>query len=355
VSRVVLYAEVPSFYATVEAAQDPELAGRPVIVGGDPRKRGLVQSASPEALEAGVELDTPMLEALRLCPRARAVRTDMALYREVSRQLFACLRRGFDQLETLGLGAAYFDVSGAAETPEAVAERLRSGVREDLSLPLRVGIATRKFLARLAAEESGDAGVRRIAPGEEQRFLHPLPVTRLEGVGRKTATGLAELGAQRIGDVVSLGRARLEQAFGTHGLRIFDLASAEDDAPVRASRHPQSLSREVTLGGEGADGGVLGEHLQDLARQLEAELARQALAAGRVALKVRYLDQGTQTRSQVLSGAISAAADLHALALRLLARTQAGSRPVRGLGLQLGKLLPAAESDRQLDLFPPSR
>lgn len=350
--RTVIFAEVPCFYATVEIAQDPGLAGRPVIVGGDPRKRGLVQAASPEALAAGVELDMPMLEALRLCPRARALRTDMVLYRDVSRRLVACLRRGFPQLETFGLGAAFFEVGGSAEVPEEIASRLRQGVQDELGLPLRVGIASGKFLARLAAEEAGPEGIRRIPAGCEAAFLAPLAASRLEGVGRKTAAALAELGASTIGDVVALGREQLEEAFGTHGLRIHQLASAFDDGPVRATRHPQSLSREVTVRGEAGDRSVLEEHLQDLARHLEAELARQGLAAGRVALKVRYADGGSQSRSQVLASPVTAAAALQAAVLRLLDRTQAGSRPLRGLGIQVARLTPAGEVERQLDLFP---
>ncbi|MBW1685328.1 MAG: DNA polymerase IV [Deltaproteobacteria bacterium] len=351
-SRSVLFAEVPSFYASVESARDPELAERPVIVGGDPRKRGLVQAASAEALTAGVEPEMPMVEALRLCPRARLVRTNMALYRETSRRLFACLRQAFPRLEPFGLGAAYFDVSGAAEGPEEIAADLQQQVAEQLALPLRVGIASSKLLARLVAEEAGGSGLRRIPPGKEQAFLRPLAATRIEGVGRKTAATLAELGAETIGDVVELGSKRLEAAFGMHGQRIFALASGVDDSPVRAVRHAQSLSREVTIGGEARDRGVLAECLQDLARQLEAELVRQALSAGRVALKVRYADHGTHTRSQALGSPIARATDIQALALRLLDRTQAGSRPVRGCSLQLSRLTPAAEVDRQLELFP---
>lgn len=352
-TRTILFAEVPAFYATVEIAQDPSLAGRPVIVGGDPRKRGLVQAASPEALATGVEPEMPMLEALRLCPQARALRTDMGLYRDVSRRLQACLRRGFPRLETFGLGGAFFDLTRSGEEPEAVAVRLRDGVREELGLPLQTGIAPGKFLARLAAEEGGREGLRRVAQGEEAAFLAPLPVARLEGVGRKTAAALAELGAVCIGDVVALGPGRLEEALGTHGLRIHQLASAADDSPVRATRHPGSLSREVTVRGEALDRAVLEDHLLDLARHLELELGRQGLAAGRVTLKVRYAGAGAHSRSQVLAAPVAAAAEVHAAALLLLDRTQVGSRAVRGLGIQLGKLAPAGEVERQLDLFPP--
>ncbi|MGI9592935.1 MAG: DNA polymerase Y family protein [Myxococcota bacterium] len=352
-SRTVLFLEVPSFYASVERAQDPALADRPVIVGGDPRKSGRVQAATPDAIEGGVEPEMPMAEALRLCPQARTIRTDMTLYRDVSRRLYACVRRVFPQIEVLGLAAAYLDAS-AVRDPDALAEALCEGVRAELGLPLRVGVARSKFLARLAAEQAGQAGVRRIGPGEETAFLHPLPVARLEGVGQKTAAVLAELGAERIGDVVALGRERLEQAFGAHGLRIFALARAEDDEPVRASRHAQTLSKQRSFGAEAVvDRAILTEALLDLARQLEEELALQGLTAGRVALQVRYADQGRQSPSQALAGAVRAAQEILAVGERLLDRTQAGSRPVRALGVQLAKLSPAAEADQQLELFSP--
>lgn len=350
-ARTVLFAEVPGFYAAVERAEDPSLATRPVIVGGDPRKRGRVQAASPEALRDGVRVDMPMIEALQHCPRARAVRTNMRHYREVSRRLMIALRRVHSRLEPFGLSAAYADCGGAAGRDEAVASAMCETVRDELGLPLRIGLASGKFLARLAAQELGDAGIRRIPSGEEHGFLAPLEVTRLDGVGRKTAATLAEIGVHCIADVVALGRARLEELFGTHGVRIYGYATGRDDELVRAARHPASLSRESTVRGEPLDLAVLLEQLAGLAQQLEEDLGRQQLAAGRVALRVRYADPGTATRSRTLSAPVSRASDLLPTIEQLLRRTQAGARPVRGLGLQLSGLVPAGEGDRQLDLF----
>jgi DNA polymerase-4 len=350
-SRRVLFVEVPGFYAAVEIAENPGLEGRPVVVGGDPRKRGLVQSASLEARRAGVEPEMTMVEALQICPNARALRTNMRRYREVSRRLLACLRGEGGRVEPFGLGGAYLE-SGSDEAAAALVERLRLRVRAELGLILRAGVASGKFLARLAAEEAGPDGVEHVPAGGEAAFLRPLPAGRLDGVGRKTAAALEELGARTIGDVAELGRERLQAAFGAHGLRIHALASAEDDAPVRAVRYPGSLSREVTIRGEDIDRAVLGEHLGGLALHLEQELRRQGLSAAQVALKVRYADEGSASRSQALAAPITAAAEIQTAASRLLDRTQAGSRPVRGLGIQLSKLAPAAEADRQLDLFP---
>ena len=353
-SRTVIFAEVPAFYVSVERADDPTLNGRPVIVGGDPRKRGLVQSASAEALAAGVRVGMPMLEALQICPRARTRLTDMPRYNEVSRRLLACLRRLGGELEPFGKASGYFDGSREGSDPDALADRLRAEVDEGLSLPLRVGIAPGKFLARLAAEEAGDAGVLRVPIGGEAAFLAPLPVTRLDGVGEKTAANLAALGARCIGDVVALGREQIESALGTHGGRIFSYATGADDAPVRATKHPQSISRESKVGEESVDLAVLGEQLQGLAVHLEGELRLQGLACRRITLKIRYADQARTSRSKTLDAPAQEARAIGGVAVRLLADTQAGSRPVRSLGIQLGRLSPVDQPpDPQLDLFTP--
>jgi DNA polymerase-4 len=353
-TRTILYAEVPSFYASIERADHPSLVDRPIIVGGDPRKRGLVQSATADVLAAGVTLEMPMIEALQRCPEARVFRTNMGRYREVSRQLHAWLRRGFERLEPSGLGAAFFDLKPPSETPEAIAARVRTIVRRELGLPLRAGIASGKLIARLAAEEAGEGGIRKIAAGEEQAFLHPLPVTRLEGVGEKTAAKLAELGARSIGAIPAVGRERIEEGLGMHGLRILAFAAGRDDRPVRATRHPQSVSREATLRGESRDLGVLAEHLHDLAQHLASELRLQGLIAARVALKVRFADQTVATRSLTPTAPVVAPADIQAAAFTLLERIGAGSRSVRRLRLQLAGLLLEGAADRQLDLFSPS-
>ncbi len=351
--RRILFAEVPGFYAAVERAEDPALSTRPVIVGGDPRKRGRVAAATSDALRAGVELDMPVLEALRLCPEARALRTNMPHYREVSRGLMAALRGVLPVLEAFGIGAVYANFA-ASDDAEQRAALLQDTVRDRLGLPPRVGIASAKFLARLATQDLPERGVRRIPNGEEQVYLSPLPVTRLDGVGRKTAATLAALGVHTIGDVRELGRDRLQEVFGAHGLRIYAYSVGSDDEPVRSARHPSSISRESTVRTESLDLSALNEQLAGLAQQLEQELLRQGLAAGKVTVKLRFADQGTTTRTQTLGAPLVAAPALLAVAQMLLGRTPAGARPVRGIGLQLGALMAAGETDRQLALFPDS-
>jgi nucleotidyltransferase/DNA polymerase involved in DNA repair len=368
--RSVFFAEVPHFYAAVERMDDPGLAERPVIVGGDPRKGGRVQSASADAAAAGVEVGMSILEALERCPRARAVRTHMKRYREVAEQLRSCLREGVEQLEPAGLEGAYLDATaligrraaredsraggagaGSTISPEALGAAIQRRVREQLGLPLRVGIASVKFLARLAAEEAGDSGLVHVLPGQELRFLGPLAVARLPGVGPKTEATLRELGVEQVSQILSLEPELLEERLGNHGLGIRDYARGVDDSRVRAVRHPQSLGQEHTFDAAQLDTQVMEDCLGRLARGAESALARQGLLALRVAVKVRYADQEVATRSRKLAQPVGGAAEIAAAASRLLRRTHAGVRPIRSLGLTLSRLAPRGEQGPQLELF----
>lgn len=348
---MILFAEVPNFYAEVECLRDPSLRGHPVIVGGDPRKRGRVQSASPDACAAGVEAGMTMQEALERCPRARPVKTDMKHYREVAGRLRGCLRVEVDALEEASLESAYLDASLSNEDPEVIGERLITRVRETLGLPLHLGIAHVKFLARLAAEEAPRGGCFRVAAGAEADFLAPLSVARLPGVGPKTLETLRRLGASTVGDLRRLDRREVERELGNHGLRILDLAQlGEADSVVRGHRHPRSLSREHSFRPAEQDRSELWDRLQDLSRLLGEALQEQGLCGRRVGVKVRFDDQQTTTRSRTVPAPVVAAADIYPLAVSLLDRTDAGIRAVRVLGVTVAGLGPRPE-DRQLDLF----
>jgi DNA polymerase-4 len=348
---MLLYAEVPGFYAEFERASEPALASRPVIVGGDPRKRGAVQAASADARAIGVSEGMPMLEALERCPRARVFVTNMRRYREASAQLRSQFRRATDRVEPAGAGAAYLDVSACAEPAERVAARLCEAVRNELRLPLRVGVSSIKFLAKLAAESLEIEGVFAIAANDVRSFLEPLPVARLPGVGPNTEAALAALGARTAGDLAKLERTLLEERLGNHGLTILSYAQGRDPAPLRAAPHPRSVSQEATFAAPAIDRLVLEERLAGLASRVEEALAREHLAAKRVVVKVRYTDGELVTRSLTGVQAMSSARELLAQAAQLLARTQAGSRGVRGLGLIASELVRARRDDRQLDLF----
>lgn len=349
---VVLYAEVPAFYAEVERAENPGLADKPVLVGGDPRRRGLLQAATPDAMALGVTPGMTMLDALALCPRGRALRTDMRRYREVANRLRVCFRCLSPRVETVGLAGAFLGTPEGDLTAAEFARALRRAVAEELRLPLRVGIAPARFLAQLAAEEAGPEGVLEVTAGEVAAFLGPLPVSRLPGVGPNTAARLAALGARRVAELASLEVAVVEEALGNHGLTILEYARGRGDARVRDSGPVRSLSQECTLETEERDLAVLDERLLDLARGLEHALQRERAAARRVILKLRYGDVAeATTRSRTGPRGLEGAAEIGAVAAELLRDTQAGQRSVRLVGITLGQLVPSSRDEHQLDLF----
>jgi DNA polymerase-4 len=355
VTRTLLYAEVCDFYAAVERAADPALAQRPVIVGGDPRKRGVVQSATEDARAAGVVAGMQMLEALERCPRARALRTRMPFYREAALKLRACLRRVVESLEPDGFEAAFLDATDGNEAPEALAERLRERAAVEVGLPLRVGLAPMRNLARLAAREAGASGIRVVRHGEESEFLNPLPLSRLPFLGPNAELRLAQAGARTVGEALALPPERLEQILGNRARELIELAGGRGDARVKAEKQPRSLGQETTLEVPERSEEALREELGRISASLENMLRLQGLGARRITLKVRYDDLQTVTRSQTLVRALSQGLEIEAAARDLLARTDAGTRPVRLLGVILGRLGRSRRDPRQLDLFSPSR
>ena len=352
-SRVMLaYAYVPGFYAEIERRRSPDLAERPVIVGGDPRKRGTVQAATADAVAAGVREGMSMVEALGHCPRARALRTDMKHYRAVDGNLRARFRAETDRVEGAGLGAGYLDLAGHDDPPARVAAALQGAVEEDLGLPLRMGIAPLKFVSRLAAQAADNSGIMVVETGQLRAFLDPLPVARLPGVGPRTAATFLEMDVRTVADLVAIGRPQVEERLGNHGLAAYDFASGRDPGRVRAAPHSRSLSLESTLASGELDRGVLEERLNELATGLEAALAREKLGARRVVLKVRYWDEPQpMTRSCTVNRPLTRAEGIREQVLDLLDRTHAGSREIRGVGISLQSLVRARRDDRQLELF----
>ena len=349
------YAEVPTFYVSVERQDDPALRARPVIVGGDPHKRGKVQSASHEALARGVTLGMAVEDVHQMCPEALLLRTNMKRYREISSLLHSALRGSCQGIEIDGLAGAYLELEPAAlrdaESARAAAKQLSDRVREELGLPLRVGIAPVKFLARLAALESGPEGVRCLADLDVADFLSPLPAERLPGVGAKTRATFADMKIATIGELLALDVAGVEERLGRHGRRILAYARGEDEARVRTAPHPKSLSHDFTFDEPVLERAAVESCLARLCEAAEEGLRQQRLCARRVAIKLRYEEGKTATRTRTLLRPILDAGEIHFAALRLLDRTEAGRIPLRLIGIALGGLGPEPEPDAQLELF----
>jgi len=349
---MIIYVHVPGFYAAVEQADHPELRGRSLIVGGDPRKRGTVTGVSSEARESGVREGMDTGEAQALCPGAELRSTRMTRYRDVAAELRATFRSFSDRLEAQGLDGTYLD-AGDSPDPLTLAAELCVRLQADHGLPAVAGIGETRFVACMAAQHTGPGGIR-LVPGDQTRaFLSGLDVTELWGLGPATAERLAQAGISKIGGIQELDEDQAGELLGRNASRFRAYALGEDRDPLRASPPAKSLSREVTLHGATVDLRTLSTTVSELASQLEEMLARERRVARTVTLGVVFADGERLSRTQTSPDPLRTQGELADAAWRLLERTQAGVRLVRRLRLQVSKLErpPSAADPRQLRLF----
>jgi DNA polymerase-4 len=298
----------------------------------------------------------PMRRAVRLCPEAVVLPVRMARYREVSRQVFGIFARYTDRIEPLSVDEAFLDVAGCERLfgpAAAIAARIRREVREELGLAISAGVAPNKFLAKLASESAKPDGLLEIVPEQVDAFLLPLPVERIWGVGAKAAEQLHRLGCRSVADLRRLPEAQLVRLFGVWGGRLYRLARGEDDRQVEVDQPAKSFGAEETFAADLISREALQRQLLAQAEKVAARLRRQGLEGRVVTLKVRYDDFETVTRRQTLAESTANGLLLYRAGLELLAKTEAGRRPVRLLGLSVGEPEPAAQG--QATLFPDER
>ena len=311
----ILHADVDAFYASVEQRDDPALRGRPVIVGG-----GVVLAASYEARAHGVRTAMGGARARRLCPQAVVVPPRMSAYSEASTTLFGVFRGTTPLVEGLSIDEAFLDVGGLrkiAGSPEQIARRLRSRVRERVGLPISVGVARTKFLAKVASGEAKPDGLLVVPPQRELDFLHPLPVDRLWGVGRITAEKLRDIGITTVGQVAGLPERMLVAILGrASGQHLHALANNRDPRPVQARRR-RSMGAQRALGRRPKTRGDLDAGLVGLVDRLARRLRKAHRVCRTVVLRLRFDDFSRATRSLTMS--------------RATARTQAILMAARGL------------------------
>lgn len=350
--RTILHLDLDAFYAAVEQQDHPELRGRPVIVGGS-LQRGVVSACSYEARTFGVHSAMAMTRAVRLCPQAVVLPVRMRRYQQASAEVFAIFARYTDRLEPLSIDEAFLDVTGCERLfgpPLAIAGKIRAEVRRELGLAVSAGVAPNKFLAKLASEAAKPDGVLEVRPEAVDDFLLPLPVGRLWGVGKITADRLRRLGLETVADLRQVDRPRLRRWFGAAGEQLWALARGEDERPVTAVEAAKSIGCEETFARDLVQAGELQRELLALAERTGRRLRQQQMTGRCLTLKVRYADFETVTRSQTLAEGTDHAPELLRLAMDLLAKTEAGPRPVRLLGLGLSRLAP--REGGQHELFP---
>jgi DNA polymerase-4 len=345
--------DLDAFYASVEQLADPSLRSQPVIVGGL-GNRGVVAAASYEAREFGVRSAMPMARAVRLCPHLSIVRPDFQKYRAVSQKVFAIFRSVTPLVEPLSLDEAYHDVTDNAwgePLGREVAARLKREIRQETGLTASAGVAPNKFLAKIASAWKKPDGLTVVAPERVERFLRTLPVDALWGVGPVTASRLRERGIEKLLDVRAADTAVLREAVGNNVEWLRRLAAGIDDRPVVADRAAKSCGTENTFARDLTDIGEIRRQIDEMARDDAAWLVRKDLSCRTVTIKVRYDDFTTITRSHSAVPPTRDADTLAARAVSLLDRTDAGTRPVRLLGVSVHNLIGASWPGTPLPLF----
>jgi DNA polymerase-4 len=327
-----------AFYASVEQRDNPALRGKPVVVGGDPTKRGVVAAASYEARAHGVRSAIPMSRAVRLCPSLIIVRPDFEKYRTVSQQVFAIYRSVTALVEPLSLDEAYLDVTANAwgETLGVnVALRIKAAIRETTGLTASAGVAPNKFLAKIASGWQKPDGLTVIAPERMESFLQGLPVDALWGVGPKTAARLRAHGIDKLVDVRTRSLDQLRDIVGSAAEWLRDLALGVDERPVDPNEERKSAGSECTYEKDLTDLGHIRAEIDEMARDAARWLEKRAIFARTVVIKVRYEDFTTVTRSQSEAQPTRDPEAIAARAIALLDKTEAGRRPVRLLGVSV--------------------
>lgn len=334
----ILHADLDAFFASVEQLLDPSLKGRPILVGA-----GIVLAASYEARAYGVRSPMPTRDAKRLCPEAVVVHGHFERYLDLSAQVMAVLEDASPVIEQISIDEAFLDVRGSTHllgTPSAIARQIRSRVADEIGLPISVGVASTKFLAKIASARAKPEGLVVVPPGAELDFLHPLPVEAMWGVGRVTAAHLHGLGVCTIGDLAALPARALRSSLGPGASgALHALSWNRDPRMVRGGRRAGSVGSQQALGRGLTDPEELGVVVLGLADRIGRRARRKERSGSTLTLRVRFPGPRFVSRSHTLPSPTSSTAALSELGGGLLRRAMEGEdEPVTLVGMSLSNL-----------------
>ncbi len=360
-TRVILHVDMDAFYAAVEIRERPELEGKPVVVGADPRQggsRGVVLTASYEARRHGIRSAMPSMEALRLCPDAVFVPPNFELYSRVSGEIMATLRPLADLVEPSGIEEAYLDATRRCDRSfgkaRDLAHDIKAAVRREHRLTCSVGVAPTKALAKVASDFEKPDGLTVVPPDEVVAFLAPIPVRRIPGVGPKTEERLKEMGLATIGDLQAFPRQDLVETLGAFGEYVHDVAFGRDsEEVVEPSGPPESVGTETTFERDLDRFEAIWPGLEAMARDLHAEILREKLSYRTVVLKVRYSNFETHTRSRSLKVHTSELEPILILSQIMLKEFLSAERRLRLIGVRVTNLRDRAAEQATLARWAP--
>lgn len=350
--RRIMHVDMDAFYASVEQADNPDLKGRPVIVGA--ANRGVVTAASYEARRFGVHSAMPVFKAKKLCPHALFIPVRMERYREVSRQLMEILAGYSPVIEAVSIDEAYLDISGMEGVygPEkALAQRIKSDICRGTCLTCSVGIAHNKLLAKIASDLNKPDGLTIVGEDEVSGLLRFLPIRKIPGIGEKTRRTLEELGVSVASDILRFPAAFWKRRLGRNGVRLLEKAQGIDDSPVLPWVEPKSCSAEDTFPRDITGVAELEPWIMRQAEAVGRELRRDGHRGRTITVKAKFSDFSVRTKSCTLSEPTACTQIIYETARSLLTEV-AGNRPVRLTGVGMSNLVTGM---RQARLFPESR
>ena len=341
-TRTVFHIDMDAFFVSVEEIFDPTLKGKPVVVGGKSDERGVVSAASYAARKFGVHSAMPLRTAYKMCPQAVFVPGHPERYREYSGRVFEILNRFSPKVEMASIDEAYIDMTGTERLfgpPFRAAHQLHEAVKKETALNCSIGIAGSRLVAKITSDQAKPNGIMRVVEGMEARFLAPLEVRRIPGVGKVMEQNLHQMGIRRIGDLALLSGDQLQARFGKWGLALAGKAQGLDagswfDADIGERGDPKSVSHEHTFNEDTRDAAQLEATLAHLAEKVARRLREHGLAARTVQLKLRYSDFTTVTRAHTFSTPTQLDIDLVEETRRLLHANRDRKQSVRLLGVQ---------------------
>ncbi len=305
--RIIFHLDMDHFYTAVEERERPEIRGKPVIVGADPKGgkgRGVVSTSNYEARKVGVRSGMPISQAWRLCPEAVYLPPNFPLYIKVSGEIMDIARKFADKFEQWGIDEAFLDVTSKVKDyaeAEDLARKIKQEIKEKQNLTCSIGVGPNKLVAKIASDFQKPDGLTIVREEEVEKFLAPLPVRKLLWVGRKTEAKLKALGVNTIGDLARYDPSALTSMFGVMGLQMHLMAKGIDRSEVEERSGVKSVSHETTFEEDTADSAVILQALDALCVEVQKETENQHLLFKTVTLKIRYENFETHTKSKTLA------------------------------------------------------
>ena len=351
----ILHVDMDAFFVSVELLERPELRGKPVVVGGQRNQRGVVSAASYEARKYGIHSAMPLRTAGRLCPHAIFLDGHHSNYAEWSDRVATILAKFSPVVEMVSIDEAYLDLSGTERLhgpPLAAAERLLRTITATTGLPCSAGLATTRLVAKVASDQAKPRGLLWVPAGSEQRFLAPLPVRKIPGIGEVTERALRALGIETVEQIAAVPQERLEQVFGQWGTALYRKSRGGDSYEFVIDAEPKSISHNQTFGEDTGDLEAMTTVLSHLSQKACKRLREAGLATRTLTLTIRYAGFETYTRSKTLDEPTQLDADIFAMFQKLFHANRDLKRKVRLLGVGLSSL---SHGGVQLDLLDPER